>query len=377
MVIALDRQIQRLHGELGELNDQVRELPNTQQEVLRLVRDVAVNTELYTSLLNTAQELRVMKAGTVGNVRVVDYAVMPSWPIAPRKSRILLLSLLLGGFIGVAAAFAKKALKAGVEDPDLIEKQINIPVYATIAHSKNQDRIYKKLESDEAKRAILAVDSPDDAAIESLRNLRTALHFGMMDVKNNCIMIAGPSPVVGKSFVSVNLAAVLTSNDKKVLLIDGDMRRGHLHKYLGIKRENGLSDFISGEIPIGQAMHQTTIKGLTLIPSGKIPPNPSELLLHKRFTNCMSVLTPRYDHIIIDSPPILAVTDATIIGQMAGGTLMVLKAGEHPMREIEQAVKRLQQAGVNVRGLLFNDVNVQSRRYGAGKYSYQYSYKKG
>jgi tyrosine-protein kinase Etk/Wzc len=162
-----------------------------------------------------------------------------------------------------------------------------------------------------------------------------------------------------------------------VLLIDGDMRRGHLHKYLGIKRENGLSDFISGEIPIGQAMHQTTIRGLTLIPSGKIPPNPSELLLHKRFTNCMSVLTPRYDHIIIDSPPILAVTDATIIGQMAGGTLMVLKAGEHPMREIEQAVKRLQQAGVNVRGLLFNDVNVQSRRYGAGKYSYQYSYKKG
>ncbi len=377
MVIALDRQIQRLNRELGELNDQVRELPNTQQEVLRLVRDVAVNTELYTSLLNTAQELRVVKAGTVGNVRVVDYAVMPSWPIAPRKSRILLLSLLLGGFIGVAAAFAKKALRAGVEDPDLIEKQINIPVYATIAHSKNQDRIYKKLESHEAKRAILAIDSPDDVAIESLRNLRTALHFGMMDVKNNCIMIAGPSPTVGKSFVSVNLAAVLTSNDKKVLLIDGDMRRGHLHKYLGIKRENGLSDFISGEIPIGQAMHQTTIKGLTLIPSGKIPPNPSELLLHKRFTNCMSVLTPRYDHIIIDSPPILAVTDATIIGQMAGGTLMVLKAGEHPMREIEQAVKRLQQAGVNVRGLLFNDVNVQSRRYGAGKYSYQYSYKKG
>ena len=377
MVIGLDRQIERLNVELAELSEQVRDLPTTQQEVLRLIRDVEVNTVLYTSLLNTAQELRVVKAGTVGNVRIIDYAVKPSWPIAPRKSRILLLSLLLGGFVGVAAAFAKKALKAGVEDPDLIEKQINIPVYATIAHSKNQDRIYKKLESHDAKRAILAIDNPDDPAIESLRNLRTALHFGMMDVKNNCIMIAGPSPTVGKSFVSVNLAAVLTSNDKKVLLIDGDMRRGHLHKYLGIKRENGLSDFISGEIPIGQAMHQTTIRGLTLIPSGKIPPNPSELLLHKRFTNCMSVLTPRYDHIIIDSPPILAVTDATIIGQMAGGTLMVLRAGEHPMREIEQAVKRLQQAGVNVRGLLFNDVNVQSRRYGAGKYSYQYSYKKG
>jgi len=311
----------------------------------------------------------------VGNVRIIDYAVLPSWPIAPRKSRILLLSLLLGGFIGVATAFAKKALRAGVEDPDLIEKHINIPVYATIPHSKKQDSIFKALRSGKKKRAILAVDAPEDAAIESLRNLRTALHFGMMDVKNNCILVAGPSPTVGKSFVSVNLAAVLTSNDKKVLLIDADMRRGHLHEYLGLKRENGLSEFITGDIPIGEALHQTTVRNLTLIPTGTIPPNPAELLLHKRFINCLSVLTQRYDHIIIDSPPILAVTDATIIGQAVGGTLMVLKAGEHPMREIEQAVKRLKQAGVNVRGLLFNDVNVQSQRYGAGKYSYQYSYK--
>jgi tyrosine-protein kinase Etk/Wzc len=376
VVIGLDRQIERLNAELAELNEQVRDLPTTQQEVLRLIRDVEVNTVLYTSLLNTAQELRVVKAGTVGNVRIIDYAVTPTWPIAPRKIRILLLSLLLGGFAGVATAFAKKALRAGVEDPDLIEKQINIPVYATIPHSKEQDRIFKELQSKKKRRAILAVDAPSDPAIESLRNLRTALHFGMMDVQSNCIMIAGPSPEVGKSFVSVNLAAVLTSNDKKVLLIDADMRRGHLHDFLGVKRENGLSDFISGDVPIGKVLHQTTVRNLTLIPTGTIPPNPSELLLHQRFTNCLSVLAPRYDHIIIDSPPILAVTDATIIGQMTGGTLMVLKAGEHPMREIELAAKRLKQAGVNVRGLLFNDVNVQSQRYGAGKYSYQYSYKK-
>ena len=377
MVIGLDRQIERLNVELAALNGQVRGLPTTQQEILRLVRDVEVNTVLYTSLLNTAQELRVVKAGTVGNVRIIDYAVQPISPVTPRKSRILLLSLLLGGFVGVAAAFAKKALRAGVEDPDLIEKHINIPVYATVPHSKNQDRIFKALQSEKRKSAVLAIDTPEDAAIESLRNLRTALHFGMMDVKNNCIMIAGPGPTVGKTFVSVNLAAVLTGNDKKVLLIDGDMRRGHLHKYLGLPRENGLSEFISGDIPIGEALHQTMVRNLTLIPTGTIPPNPSELLLHKRFINCLSVLSPRYDHIIIDSPPILAVTDATIIGQVVGGTLMVLKAGQHPMREIEQAVKRLQQANVNLRGLLFNDVNVQSQRYGAGKYSYQYSYKKG
>jgi tyrosine-protein kinase Etk/Wzc len=376
-VIALDRQIQRMTTELGDLNGQVRDLPTTQQELVRLIRDVEVNTALYTSLLDTAQELRVVKAGTVGNVRVIDYAVTPTYPVKPSRMRILLLALVIGSAAGVGTAFGRKALRAGVDDPDLIEKHISVPVYATISHSKNQDRIYKNLKSDKAKRAILAVKAPDDPAIESLRNLKTALHFGMMDVKNNCIMIAGPGPEVGKSFVSVNLAAVLASNDRKVLLIDGDLRRGHLHKYLGVERENGLSEFISGEIPIGQALHRTTIPGLTFIPTGTLPPNPAELLLHKRFTNCLSVLTPRYDHIIIDSPPILAVTDATIIGQMVGGTLMVLKAGAHPMREIEQAVKRLQQAKVNLRGLLFNDVNVQSQRYGAGKYSYQYTYKKG
>jgi tyrosine-protein kinase Etk/Wzc len=375
-VVALDRQIEQLRQELDGLNEQVRELPETQQEQLGLVRDVEVNTALYTSLLSMVQELRVVKAGTVGNVRVIDYAIKPTRPIRPNKSRIMLIAFLLGIVVGVAAALVRRALSAGVDDPDLVEKHVNVPVYATIAHSKRQEQIYKALKSKEAKRAILAIDKPDDLAIESLANLRTALHFGMMEVKNNCIMIAGPGPHVGKSFISVNLAAVLASNEKKVLLIDGDLRRGHLHEYLGIKRENGLSEFISGEIPIGDAIHQTTVPGLSLVPTGVLPPNPAELLLHQRFANCINVLGPRYDHIIIDSPPILAVTDATIIGQMAGGTLMVLKAGEHPMREIELAVKRLQQASVNLRGILLNDVPVQSRSYGVGKYYYQYSYKK-
>ncbi len=373
-VIALDKQIERQTVELSELGDRVRELPNTQQKVLRLVRDVEVNTELYTALLNTVQELRVVKAGTVGNVRVVDTAVPRYSPIKPRKSFALLASLILGAVAGVAVAFTRRALSAGVVDPDLIETRVNIPVYATIPHSRRQDRLYKDLQSDKASHAILAIDSPNDVTIESLRNLRTAMHFGMTNVvKNNCIMITGPSPSVGKSFVSVNLAAVLTSNDKKVLLIDGDMRRGHLHKYLGVKRENGLSDFISGEIEIGQALHQTTVNGLTIIPAGKILPDPSELLQHERFAECLNELKPKFDHIIIDSPPILAVTDATIIGQLVGTTMMVLKSGAHPMREIELSVKRLHLAGVNLNGLLINDINIQSKHYGAGKFSYEYS----
>ncbi len=372
-VIALDRQIQRLEVQLAGQNDQVRDLPTTQQELLRLVRDVEVNTALYTSLLNTAQELRVVKAGTVGNSRIIDYAELPTQPISPNRKRIVLLSLVLGGFLGVASAFARHALKAGVEDPDLIERQIGIPVYATIAHSDRQDEIYSDHLANGHSLALLAKDSPDDLAIESLRNLQTALHFGTMDAKNNCIMIAGPSPGVGKSFISANLAAVLTSNDKKVLLIDGDMRQGHLHKFLGLEKENGLSDLIGKDLPVELVLHETPIEGLTLMPTGSLPPNPAELLFHQRFTESMQELIPAYDHIIIDSPPILAATDATIIGQVAGATMMVIKSGVHPMREIEQSVKRLQISGVNLRGLVINDVR-QGHRYGAGKYAYQYSY---
>ena len=221
-VIALDRQIGQLNAQLDNLNSQVRDLPSTQQELLRLIRDVEVNTALYTSLLDTAQELRVVKAGTIGNVRVIDYAVTPTYPIKPSKFRILLLSLLLGGFLGVAAAFARKALRSGVEDPDLVEKHVNVPVYAVVSHSRKQHRLFRDLTNNGGKRAILAAEAPSDPAIESLRNLRTALHFGMMNVKNNVVMIAGPSPDVGKSFVSVNLAAVLASNEKKV---SADRRR--------------------------------------------------------------------------------------------------------------------------------------------------------
>lgn len=372
-VIALDRQIGRLAQQLEDLNSQVRDLPTTQQELLRLIRDVEVNTALYTSLLNTAQELRVVKAGTVGNSRIIDYAEVPTRPVSPNRRRMLLLSFVFGGFIGVVAAFARHALKSGVEDPDLIEKHVNLPVYATVAHSKRQEEIFSDHQANGHSQVLLAADSPDDLAIESLRNLQTALHFGTMDAKNNCIMIAGPSPGVGKSFISANLAAVLTGNGKNVLLIDGDMRQGHLHKFLGLSKENGLSDLISKELTVEQALHATPIEGLTLMPTGNLPPNPAELLFHHRFADSMAVLIPRYDHIIIDSPPILAATDATIIGQVAGATMMVIKSGAHPMREIEQSVKRLQISGVNLRGLVINDVR-QSYRYGAGKYAYQYSY---
>jgi len=202
------------------------------------------------------------------------------------------------------------------------------------------------------------------------------LHFAFLEAENNIIMISGPSPGVGKTFVSTNLAAVLADAGKRILLIDGDLRKGFVNKLMGVSREDGLSELIVKTTTLDDAVRKISNAGYDFIPTGKIPPNPSELLMHQRFGELLTNLSKSYDHIIIDSPPILAVTDASIIGRLASVTLMVVKAGEHPIRELEQSAKRLIQSGVSLKGIVFNDVPETSSRYGYGygKYVYQYNY---
>ncbi len=384
-IIAIDRQIARLEAQMKGHEQKIAVLPKTQQVILKLSRDVQVSNELYTTLLNNSQTLRVAKAGTVGDVRVIDYAAMPIEPIKPKKALIIAVAALLGLITGIVAVFIRKAMHRGVEDPDLIEKRLNIPVYASIPHSDAQAQLSKRLKRNQQQPigdepAILALIDKDDQSIESLRSLRTTLHFAFLQAANNMIMITGPSPDIGKSFVSLNLATVLSDAGKKILLIDADMRKGEIHKVLEVERENGLSDLITESTDLYQAIHNVPGTNLDFLSTGSVPPNPSELLMHEKFGQILEKISQSYDYVIIDSPPILAVTDAGIIGRLVGATLMVVKAGWHPMRELEQSTKRLIQAGVNIKGVVFNNVPIGSSRYGYGYgykgYVYQYNYQK-
>lgn len=381
-VIAVDKQIARLLEQLSLHESMIKTLPETQQVILALSGDVNVNAELYATLLNNAQTLRVAKAGTVGDVRVVDYAILPDEAIRPQKILIISVSLALGLFLGVIAAFIRKSLRYGIEDPDVIEKYLNVPVYVTIPHSKKQeilDAQYRKLpQSNNNPPVILALENKEDFAVESLRSLRTTLHFSLLESQNNIILITGPSSGVGKSFVAVNLAAVMADAGKKVLLIDGDMRNGVIHKSLGVRAKNGLSEIISGVLTKEGAIHKVQLANFDFISTGTIPPNPSELLLHEHFGVFLESVTSLYDFIIVDSPPILAVTDAAIIGRLAGAVFMVVKSGEHSMRELDQSTRRLVMAGANMKGIIFNDLPLLSSRmkYSDGKYVNQYSYNK-
>jgi len=379
-IIAIDKQISRLQAQISAFDKKISILPETQQIILRLSRDVEVNAELYTTLLNHAQTIRVAKAGTVGNVRIVDYAMLPDLPVKPKKILIAGIAFIAGLMLGVVTAFARRSLNRSVEDPGIIEKSLDTPVYATIQYSKYQKSIEKRLKGkptpDDHHPILLALENKDDLAIESLRSLRTTLHFAFLEARNNIIMITGPSPGVGKTFVSTNLAVVMADAGKKILLIDGDLRRGVIHKPLREHREKGLSELISHSIELHDAIRPIPQANIDFIATGEIPPNPSELLLHERFEQLLKDAGKQYDLVIIDSPPILAATDAAIIGRLASVTLMVIKSGNHPLRELEQSIKKLVQAGVNLKGVIFNGIPEASSRNRYGQYVYQYDYRK-
>ncbi|MDV8153323.1 MAG: polysaccharide biosynthesis tyrosine autokinase [Pseudomonadota bacterium] len=369
----INGQITAINKQIGELNSTLKQLPDVQRQYLQLYREVEVKTQLYTALLNSYQQLRIAKAGEIGNVRIVDTAVEPVEPIKPKKLQVLILSLFLGGFIGTLIALLRNMLRTGIKDSGQIENELDLPVYATVPRSPIQESRIKILKKKKSI-PILAVKNSDDIAIESLRSIRTAIHFALANAKNNIIMIAGPSPEVGKSFISTNLATIFAQGDKRVLLIDADMRRGYMHKYFDVDVKPGLSELLSGQADLQKVLHKTPVANLDVITRGKSPTNPSEILSSNQFKELLEQLQGQYDHIIIDTPPVLAVTDGIIISQYTGVNLIVARYAKSQMKELELTLNRFEQAGVKVNGFILNDIQRASAGYGYG-YNYAYAYK--
>lgn len=373
---ALLTQLGELERQKSTLARKVQGLPETQQELLRYARDVEVTTEIYTQLLNRAQELELVRAGTVGNARIIDTAVTGARPVAPKKARIVLVATLLGALAAIAFVLLRRALNRGVETPEAIE-QLGLPVYAAVPFSAEQKRIQDAVRrgaTPAGSLQLLARTQPNDLAVEALRSLRTSLHFAMLEAPNNRLMISGPSPAVGKTFLSANLAAVIAQTGQRVLLVDVDMRKGKLHKLFGAKADNGLSDVLGKTCALDDAIRHTEVEGLAFIPRGRIPPNPSELLMHANFTAFLDEVGKRFDLVILDTPPLLAVTDAAIVGRQAGTSLIVTRFGMNPAREIELTVRRFAQNGVDIKGAIFNGIEKRAASYG-GYHYYQYEYK--
>ncbi|MVF13929.1 polysaccharide biosynthesis tyrosine autokinase [Ketobacter sp. MCCC 1A13808] len=378
-------QLTALVTRKNELHERVKSLPRTQQEIIGLKRDVAVSTEIYTQMLANIQELDIVRAGSVGNVRVIDDAAADiDNPVRPQKKLIVLGAILLGFSFSVIAILVRKFINPGIKNPEELES-IGLPIYASIPLSLAQDKMKNvKLSrgskgKDSRKTArrttLLAEDDPTDTSIECLRSLRTSLHFAMLDSKNNIIMIGGATPMVGKSFVSANLAAVIAQSGQKLLLIDADMRRGYLHTMFGHEAKGGLSDLLIDRMDLDKTIKQTGIPNLMFLSRGEIPPNPSELLMDKRFTELMDVVRKQFDYVIIDTPPILAVTDASIISRQCGVCLLVVRHELSTLKEVYLAKKRFELSGTPIKGSVLNGIRKSSSKYGYSYGYYDYEYK--
>lgn len=360
----------RLEERIDSLRSEVSNLPETQRVVFNLTRDFELAQEVYVQLLNRAQELRVLRASSIGNVRIIDPARTAPEPIAPRGLRILALSLVLGLMLGIGFVLLRGWLRKGVQSAEEIDA-LGLPVFATINRVEGARDHWKR----RGKLPIHAIETPNDLAIEGFRSLRTSLHFGLIESQSRSIQLTSAAPDAGKSFAAINLAVVAAQAGRKVCLVDADLRRGYLRRYFDLpKNVKGLSEYLAGTAMIEEILLPGPVPGLSFIPTGRFPPNPSELLLRQELDVLLKDLDDRFDLTIVDAPPVLAVTDPMIIGRSVGATIAVVRFDQTPVGEIEAIRRQFQTAGIRLMGAILNDFDPRRAALASG-YSYGYSYR--
>ncbi len=373
-ITAIDSQIDSLTAQLNGVTGRIQRLPDVEQNVLRLMRDVKVNTELYQALLNDVQQLKLMKASKVGTARLVDPASVPLKPVRPNRPLIVAVAVGLGVLAGLLMVVVRRSLDGGLTDADEIEQHTGLTVYATIPQSQQQAR---KFGGARPLPGLLALQEPEDPAMESLRSFRTALQFALVGSRNRIVVITGPAPGVGKSFIAANFAAILGAGGKRVALVDADLRRGGLNHRFGSRRSPGLSDVLLGT-PLDKVVQRQVAPGLDFIPTGTQAPQPADMLNSPGMEALIDELKSRYDVVLIDSPPVLAAADAGILASRAGAVFLVARADVTTASELQATDKAIRHAGGDVKGVLFNGLHVEGRWYRShyhfGKYRYMNQY---
>lgn len=357
-LLAIDGQLREAQVAWSVVQGRTRQLPLIEQKVLQLQRDMQVDTELYTNRLNARQQLTLVRAGKVANVRLIDPATPPETPIKPRRGVAVVGSLLTGLLAGIVLAMARRRIAGTVQDREEIEIATGIPVYATVPRSRLTGP------SGIAQAHLRGGHGRlPDAAIESLRAVRTTLHFALSDAPNRVVLITGPTAGVGKSFVAANLATLAGASKRRVLLIDADLRNGVLHKRFRVDRGPGLAEVLAGNCEAGDAIRRDVSHGLDFLPTGALAAGPSELLLQPELSALVQRVAAQYDMVVLDGPPLLPVADALVLGRLAGTVFMVARHRVTTVEQIDESTRRLAQANVAVRGVIFNDFTGALHRY--------------
>jgi tyrosine-protein kinase Etk/Wzc len=408
-----NEQLRQLTTEKEAFEARFNNLPQSVRTTADLTRDVKAANDIYLAMLNKSHELDVTRAGTLGNVHIVDTALWPSKPVRPKRFLIIASGAGTGVILGVLFVFVRQQYFNGVREPLSVERRLRLPVFGAIRFSSEQARLdygaertlsletradvespapgatrepvgtiddprvhpdagvgashhrvppevsgHAESTSSARKRhatgTFLAMHRPADFSMEQLRDVRTALECVVAVAPNKILLVTGPTPGTGKSFISANLAVLASETGKRVLLIDADLRRGVLASHFGLSASNGLAELLAGHIIPLRAIQSTGIDGLSLLATGLYPPNPSALLATQRMRTLLQIVSEQFDLVIVDTPPVLAVTDANILAAHAGSTLLVLRPNVQTQSEREETVRRLDRAGANLIGAVFN-----------------------
>ncbi|KVM79962.1 GNVR domain-containing protein [Burkholderia stagnalis] len=364
-MVAVDAQRADAQRELDAVRAQIRRLPGVEQGMLQLQRDVAVDTALYTNLLNARQQMTLARASKTGNVRIVDAAKAADTPIGPHRGMAAIGALLLGLLAGGAIVVVRQRLAGTVADPDELEWATGVPVFATVPRSASSARPEPRARGG---RRGGAAPAPHDAALESLRGLRTSLQLALADAPNRVVLISGPTTGVGKSFVAAHLAVLAGASGRRVLLIDADLRKGSLHERFRYSRAPGLTDIVGGTHRLDEALKRDAMPGLDFLPMGSVVADPGERLLRPALEALIERVASQYDMVVIDGPPLLPVADSLVLGRMAGTVFLVARSGVTTLTDIDESMRRLAHAQVGVRGMILNDFT-----RGPGRYDYGYA----
>jgi tyrosine-protein kinase Etk/Wzc len=279
-----------------------------------------------------------------------------------------------GLFAGAGVVLLRQRLKRGVSLVDEIEVGTGLAVFAAVPRSRVQHSLTRRLpHGAPGTNTVLAHTAVFDAAVESLRSFRSALEHSLEHAENRVVLLAGPTPMVGKSFVSVNLAAVFGASGKRVLLIDADLRRGSLNQHVGVPSTPGVTDIFELRQSYGQLVYRKVMPGVDFVATGGYVTNASELLRQGSFKDFVEWANETYDLVLIDAPPVLPVADAAIIGKLAGTVFVIARQGATSVADLRESVRRFEQVGVPIRGVIFNDMTSRPGRYGNAYAAYGYS----
>lgn len=367
LLVATERKLARLRTERSALDLRLKGMPDAERVSAQLTRDVKVANELYLQLHNKAQEYRVLKSSTLTHARIIDPPLVTKLPVRPTKPDVLAVSGVLGLVLGIALAFARQALRPGVADPAALESALAVPVLASVPVGP------RRAMNPRGPSFVLARSAPRDITIESVRGLRTRLQVEMKAAGRNVVTLTGTAPGAGTSFLALNLAWVLAETGQRVLLVDANLRGGWLHRCFRDARVPGLHEVLRGTAPLEQAVLQDAAPGLSFLGAGDLPPDPTELLASAAFDTFVARVAAEYDVVLFDTPCILAVTDAALVGRHAGVRVAVVRAQTQSLREVATALHQWEHSGGPVQGLILNGVSrSRSGRAVSGVYQYEY-----